>query len=244
MGRSCQFHWHLALQPQGVEHHHQTFKNDLYPRCNIQMRRNRLTSVLAYHPFHHVPREPVDEIFFSSLVQPKDNTAIQYFYLWFFNQSLGHSHLQLRLRRGFRSYMDPRERRKSDVFLSCPYLLRPKWYVMASFFHDSSPPAFHRDRICWRYLQRSCCRCPYCMPIASWFQASGLCLWFRLSHVRNAWRFSLSRCQTPRKTKRWTWQPRSATNFSVVVRLRRGYFQFVLLLKWAYKFFSAENFLQ
>jgi len=134
MGRSCQFHWHLALQPQGVEHHHQTFKNDLYPRCNIQMRRNRLTSVLAYHPFHHVPREPVDEIFLSSLVQPKDNTAIQYLYLWFFNQTLGQSHLQLRLQRGFRSYMDPRERCKSDVFLSYAHLLRPKWCVMASFF--------------------------------------------------------------------------------------------------------------
>jgi len=37
MGRSCQFHWLLALPPQGVEHHHQTFKNDLYPHCNIQM---------------------------------------------------------------------------------------------------------------------------------------------------------------------------------------------------------------
>jgi len=41
------------------------------------MRRNHLTSVLAYHPFHHVLREPVDEIFLSFLIQPKDNTAIQ-----------------------------------------------------------------------------------------------------------------------------------------------------------------------
>ena len=78
MGRSCQFHRLLALQPQGVEHRQQIFKNDLYPHCNIQMRRNRLTSFLAYHPFHNIPPEPVDEIFFSSLIQTKDNTAIQY----------------------------------------------------------------------------------------------------------------------------------------------------------------------
>ena len=76
------------------------------------------------------------------------------------------------------------------------------WWLL--FFHDSSPPAFHCDRTCSRYLERSCCRCPYCMPIVSWFRASGLCLWFRLGHFRNAWRLSLSRCQTPRKTKQWT----------------------------------------
>jgi len=81
MRRSCQFHRLLPLQPQGVEHHQQTLKGDLYPHCNIQMRSNRLTSILADRPFHHVPREPVDEIFLSSLIQAKDNAAIQYLYL-------------------------------------------------------------------------------------------------------------------------------------------------------------------
>jgi len=80
MGRSCQFHQLLALQPQGVEHNQQTLKGDLYPHCNIQMRRNLLTSVLAYNSFHHVPREPVEEIFLSSLIRPKDYTVIQYLY--------------------------------------------------------------------------------------------------------------------------------------------------------------------
>jgi len=50
------------------------------------------------------------------------------------------------------------------------------------------------------------------MPIVSWFLASGLCLWIRLDHVRNAWRFSPSTCQTRRTTKQWTRQPRSTTN--------------------------------
>jgi len=68
------------------------------------MRRNLLTSVLDYNPFHHVPHEPVDEIFLSSLIQPKDNTAIQYLYLCAFHQTLGYSHLQLRLQCVFRSY--------------------------------------------------------------------------------------------------------------------------------------------
>jgi len=81
MGRSCQFHRLLPLQPQGLEHHQQILKGDIYPHCHIQMRRNRLTSILAYHPFRHVPREPVDELFLSSLIQPKDNTAMQYLYL-------------------------------------------------------------------------------------------------------------------------------------------------------------------
>jgi len=49
-------------------------------------------------------------------------------------------------------YMDPGERCKSDVFLSYPYLLRPKYCVMASLFHDSSPPSLHCDRTCSRYL--------------------------------------------------------------------------------------------
>ena len=104
MGRNCQFHQLLALQPQGVEHNQQTLKGDLYPHCNIQMRHNLLTSVLAYNPFHHVPHEPVDEIFLSSLIQPKDNTAIQYLYLCAFHQTLGYSHLQLRFQCVFRSY--------------------------------------------------------------------------------------------------------------------------------------------
>jgi len=58
-----------------MEHHQQTLKSDLYLYCNIQMRRNRLMSVLAYHPFYHVACEPVDEIFLSSLIQPKDNNS-------------------------------------------------------------------------------------------------------------------------------------------------------------------------
>jgi len=54
------------------------------------------------------------------------------------------------------------------------------------------------------------------------FMVSGfrVTLWFRLVHFRNAWRLSLFRCQTPRKTKPWTWQPRSTTtNHSAVIHL-------------------------
>jgi len=138
-------------------------------------------------------------------------------------------------------YMDPGERCKSDVFVSYPYLLRPKWCVMASLFHYSSPPSLHCDRACSRCLERYCCRCPYSMPIVSWFRASGLCLWFRLGHFRNAWRLSLFRCQTPRKNKQWAWQPRSATNLSTVIHLSTFFFNVFLCycLKYAYKFFSA-----
>ena len=50
MGGSCLLNRLLTLPPQGVEHHQQTFKNDLYSHCNIQMRRNHWTSVLAYYP--------------------------------------------------------------------------------------------------------------------------------------------------------------------------------------------------
>ena len=72
------------------------FKKRPLPALKYSNGRNCLTSVLAYHPFHHVPYQPVDEIFLSSLIQPKNNTAIQYLYLWFFNQTLGHSHVQWR----------------------------------------------------------------------------------------------------------------------------------------------------
>jgi len=70
--------WEEAVKLEGVEHHQQILRNDLYQHCYIQMGRNRLMSILAYHPFHPVPREPVDEIFLNSLIQPKDNTDIQY----------------------------------------------------------------------------------------------------------------------------------------------------------------------
>ena len=72
------------------------FKKRPLPALKYSNGRNCLTSVLAYHPFHHVPYQPVDEIFLSSLIQPKNSTAIQYLYLWFFNQTLGHSHVQWR----------------------------------------------------------------------------------------------------------------------------------------------------
>ena len=68
---------------------------------------------------------------------------------------------------------DPAERCKSDVFVSYPYLLHRKWCVMVSLFHDSSPPSLRCDRTRSRYLERSCCRCPYCIPTVSWFQALG-----------------------------------------------------------------------
>jgi len=97
---------------------------------------------------------------------------------------------------------------KSDVYVSYPCVLHLKSFVMVSLFHDSSPPSLHCDRTYSRYLERSCCRCPCCMPIVSWFCASGLCLWFCLGLFRNAWRLSLSGCQAPRKTKQWTWHPR------------------------------------
>ena len=70
-------------------------------------------------------------------------------------------------------YMDPGERCKPDVFVTYPYLLRPKWCVMASPFHDSSPLSLHSDRKCSRYLERSCSRCPCYILIVSWFWASG-----------------------------------------------------------------------
>jgi len=35
MGRRCQFHRVLALQPEGVEHNHQTLKINFYPHWNI-----------------------------------------------------------------------------------------------------------------------------------------------------------------------------------------------------------------
>ena len=57
------------------------FKKRPLPALKYSNGRNCLTSVLAYHPFHHVPYQPVDEIFLSSLIQPKNNTAIQYLYL-------------------------------------------------------------------------------------------------------------------------------------------------------------------
>ena len=97
-----------------------------YPHCNIQMRWNHLTSGLAYRSFHHVSREPVDEIFLSSLIQPKDNTAIQYLYLWFCHQTLGHSHLQLRLQRGFLSY-------DSDFALTVKHEGGSRWTFMIKF---------------------------------------------------------------------------------------------------------------
>jgi len=63
--------------------------------------------VLACHPSHNVPREAVDKICHSALIRsiynPKDSTAIQYFYLRLLNQTLGKSHLPFRLQRGFRS---------------------------------------------------------------------------------------------------------------------------------------------
>jgi len=116
--------------------------------------------------------------------------------------------------------MDLGKRCKSDISVSYPYALRPKLCVMASRFHDSSPPSPHCDWTCSRYLERSCCRCPYCTPIISWLRASGLRLWFLWGHFHNAWRLSLFRCQTPRKNKQWTRQPRSTTtNLSAVIHL-------------------------
>jgi len=128
-------------------------------------------------------------------------------------------------------YMDAGERCKSDDFVSCPYLLCSKWCVMASLFHDPSPPSLHCDRACSQYVEWTCCNCLYPMPIVSWFRAEGLCLWFRLVQLRNAWRLSLSRCQTPRKTKQWTQQPRSTTtNLSAVIHLRTGFCQCIFIL--------------
>ena len=83
--------------------HQQTLKKTSTPIVKFKWTQSSDES-LAYHPFHNVHREPVDEIFLSSLIQPKDNTAIQYLYLWFFNHTPEHSHLPLRLQCVFRSY--------------------------------------------------------------------------------------------------------------------------------------------
>ena len=82
-------------------------------------------------------------------------------------------------------HVDPREH-ASQKFIShfVPILSvrSDAWWLL--FFTTPHLP-LHCDPTCSRYLERSCCRCPYCMPIVSSFQASGLCLWFRLGHVRN-----------------------------------------------------------
>jgi len=270
------------------------------------MRRNRLTSVLAYHRFHLVPSESVVKIFLNSLIQPKDNTFIQYLYLWFFNQPLVRSRLKLRLQRGFRSNDS-----HFDFIVKHEGEHRGMFMIKYSFHNDVSglmqpystlnPPGqpFSNDTSCpfpistascafttsgeirpvttltksagWLYRSRGAMqvrrfrilslsfasevmRDGFSFPwlvtylsarwwdtfAISWtiqlqvsvlyvhsFMVSGfgLCLWCRLEHFRNARRLSLSRCQTPRKTKQWIWQRWSTTaNLSAVIHLRTGFF--------------------
>ena len=96
----------------------------------------------------------------------------------------------------------------------------PSWLVISL-----SPLWSYMFVVSWTILLQ------VCILYAHRFMFSGfrvMLVWFRLDHVRNPWRLSLSTCQIPRTTNLWTWQQRSTTiKLPAVIYLRKGVFQCV-----------------
>ena len=125
--------------------------------------------------------------------------------------------------------MDPGQRCKSEVCLVfCRYPWRSKWgdgFSFSRLVTSLSPLCSDMFAVSWTNLLQ------VSILYAHRFMVSGFCLWFRLGHVSNALRLSLSRCHTPKKNKQWTCELRSTTtNLSAVIQLRTFFLQSIFML--------------
>ena len=125
--------------------------------------------------------------------------------------------------------MDPGQRCKSEVCLVfCRYPWRSKWgdgFSFSRLVTSLSPLCSDMFAVSWTNLLQVSILC------AHRFMVSGFCLWFRLGHVSNALRLSLSRCDTPKKTSSEpeNWDPPSPT-FRLLYNWGRFFLQSIFML--------------